>query len=147
MKGFSLFSAAALTVMSLSVATAQRLVPSAGMTDLEPRTIFTQQMPRVQRIDLRGDFQPAGAVPDPYLYLQTMFGRWNDAGVYGFSYFSFTGNRIIGDDVVLLGGAPDPGSLGYDTATPVACVSEITFALLTVDALGGDLVLQIDIHP
>lgn len=94
-----------------------------------------------------GDFQPAGSQPDPYIYLQTMFARWNDAGAYGFSFFSFTGGRTLGDDVVLLGGAPDPGTVGYSTTTPVACATEITFALLTVDAIGGNLALRLDIHP
>jgi hypothetical protein len=49
--------------------------------------------------------------------------------------------------VVLLGGVPDPGQAGYDTTTPVACISEITFALLSIDALGGTLELQLNIHP
>jgi hypothetical protein len=76
-----------------------------------------------------------------------MFARWNDAGAYGLSFFSFTGGRTLGDDVVLLGGAPDPGQFGYDTSTPVACISEITFALLSTDANGGTLELQLNIHP
>jgi hypothetical protein len=75
-----------------------------------------------------------------------MFSRWNDAGVSGLSFSSFTGGRTLGDDVVLLGGAPDPGS-GYSTTTPVACISEITFALFSVDPTGGNLELRLDIHP
>jgi hypothetical protein len=76
-----------------------------------------------------------------------MFARWNDAGAYGLSFFSFTGGRTLGDDVVLLGGAPDPGQTGYDTTTSVACISEITFALFSVDPTGGNLELRLAIHP
>jgi hypothetical protein len=148
MKGFTLLSAMALTTTALvGVAAAQKSVPSAELNAVDARTVYTTQMPEIRRIDLRGDFQPAGSLPDPYLYLQTMFARWNDQGLYGLSFFSFAGNRTIGEDVVLLGGAPDPGTLGYDTVTPVACVSEITFAILTTDSVGGDLVLRMDIHP
>lgn len=146
MKGFILWCAVALaTTAFVGVATAQKSVPSAGLTEVEVRTVQATQAPPIYRVDLRGDFQPAQD-PDPYIYLQTMFARWNDAGAYGFSFFSFSGGRIIGDDVVLLGGAPDPGT-GYSTTTPVASASEITFALLTVDGVGGTLGLQIDIHP
>jgi hypothetical protein len=76
-----------------------------------------------------------------------MYTRWNDAGVSGLSFSSFTGGRTLGDDVVLLGGAPDPGQFGYSTTTPVACISEITFALFSVDPTGGNLELRLDIHP
>lgn len=146
MKGFTLFSAVALAAMFTSVATAQKSAPLADLSELDVRTIYSSEMPFVRRIDLRGDFQPAGSLPDPYIYLQTMFARWNDGGTYGLSFFPFSGDRTIGDDVVLLGGAPDPDT-GYDTTTPVACASEITFALLTVDPIGGTLDLRIDIHP
>jgi hypothetical protein len=147
MKGFTLLGAVALTTMALvGVAAAQKSVPSAGLNEMDVRTVYSTQMPEIRRIDLRGDFQPAGSQPDPYIYLQTMYARWNDAGAYGFSFFSFTGGRTLGDDVVLLGGAPDPGT-GYSTTTPVACASEITFALLTTDPFGGNLSLRLDIHP
>ncbi|MCX7992037.1 MAG: hypothetical protein N2651_00040 [Fimbriimonadales bacterium] len=145
MKGFTLLGAVALTTTALvGVAAAQRSVPSAGLTEVDVRTVYSTQMPEIRRIDLRGDFQPAGA-SDPYIYLQTMFARWNDAGAYGFSFSSFAGGRTLGDDVVLLGGAPDPGT-GYGT-TSVACATEITFALITTDAFGGNLALRLDIHP
>ena len=148
MKGFTLLSAVALTTMALtSAAFAQKAVSAPTLTEEGVRTVTFTGRPTVHRIDLRGDFQPAGSTPDPYVYLQTMFARWNDAGAYGLSFFSFAGGRTIGDDVVLLGGAPDPGQFGYDTSTPVACISEITFALLSTDAIGGTLELQLDIHP
>jgi len=148
MKGFTLLSAVALTTMALtSAAFAQKAVSAPTLTEEGVRTVTFTGRPTVHRIDLRGDFQPAGSTPDPYVYLQTMFARWNDAGAYGLSFSSFTGGRTLGDDVVLLGGAPDPGQFGYDTSTPVACISEITFALLSTDATGGTLELQLDIHP
>ena len=148
MKGLTLLSAVALTTMALtSAAFAQKAVSAPTLTEEGVRTVTFTGRPTVHRIDLRGDFQPAGSTPDPYVYLQTMFARWNDAGAYGLSFFSFTGGRTIGDDVVLLGGAPDPGQFGYDTSTPVACISEITFALLSTDAIGGTLELQLNIHP
>jgi hypothetical protein len=148
MKGFTLLSAVALTTMALtSAAFAQKAVSAPTLTEEGVRTVTFTGRPTIHRIDLRGDFQPAGSTPDPYVYLQTMFARWNDAGAYGLSFFSFAGGRTIGDDVVLLGGAPDPGQFGYDTSTPVACISEITFALLSTDAIGGTLELQLNIHP
>jgi len=148
MKGLTLLSAVALTTMALtSAAFAQKAVSAPTLTEEGVRTVTFTGRPTVHRIDLRGDFQPAGSTPDPYVYLQTMFARWNDAGAYGLSFSSFTGGRTLGDDVVLLGGAPDPGQFGYDTSTPVACISEITFALLSTDATGGTLELQLDIHP
>jgi hypothetical protein len=148
MKGFTLLSAVALTTMALTGdAFAQKAVSAPTLTEEGVRSVTFTGRPPIHRIDLRGDFQPAGSTPDPYVYLQTMFARWNDAGAYGLSFFSFTGGRTLGDDVVLLGGAPDPGQFGYDTSTPVACISEITFALLSTDAIGGTLELQLDIHP
>ena len=62
-------------------------------------------------------------------------------------FLSFAGGRTIGDDVVLLGGAPDPGQTGYDTTTSVACISEITLILLSADPVGGTLELNLSIHP
>jgi hypothetical protein len=151
MKGLTLLSAVALTTMALTgVAFAQKAVSAPTLTEEGVRTVTFTGRPTVHRIDLRGDFQPAGTIPDPYVYLQTMFARWNDAGAYALSYSPFLAGgfiRTIGDDVVLLGGAPDPGQFGYDTSTPVACISEITFALLSTDAIGGTLELQLDIHP
>jgi hypothetical protein len=143
-----LLSAVALTTMALTgVAFAQKAVSAPTLTEEGVRTVTFTGRPTIHRIDLRGDFQPAGSTPDPYVYLQTMFSRWNDAGVSRLSFSSFTGGRTLGDDVVLLGGAPDPGQAGYDTTTPVACISEITFALLSTDAFGGTLELQLNIHP
>ena len=147
MKGFTLLSAVALTTALTSAAFAQKAVSAPTLTEEGVRTVTFTGRPPIHRIDLRGDFQPAGSTPDPYVYLQTMYTRWNDAGGGALGFFSFAGGRTIGDDVVLLGGAPDPGQFGYDTSTPVACISEITFALLSTDAIGGTLELQLDIHP
>lgn len=148
MKGFNLLSAAVLATAALtSTAFAQRAVPTTTLTEESIRTIAVTGRPTVHRIDLRGDYQPAGTLPAPYVYLQTMFARWNDSGTYGLSFFTFAGGRTLGDDVVLMSSTPDPGTVGYDTTTPVACISEITFALLSTDAVGGTLELQLDIHP
>jgi hypothetical protein len=147
MKGFTFLSAVVLTTALTSAAFAQKAVSAPTLTEEGVRTVTFTGRPPIHRIDLRGDFQPAGSTPDPYVYLQTMYTRWNDAGGGALVAISFAGGRTIGDDVVLLGGAPDPGQFGYDTSTPVACISEITFALLSTDALGGTLELQLDIHP
>jgi hypothetical protein len=151
MKGFTLLSAVALTTMALtSAAFAQKAVSAPTLTEEGVRTVTFTGRPTIHRIDLRGDFQPAGTIPDPYVYLQTMFARWNDAGAYALSYSPFLAGgfiRTIGDDVVLLGGAPDPGQTGYNTTTPVACISEITLILLSVDRVGGTLELNLSIHP
>lgn len=148
MSGFTVVIAAVLATAALtSTAFAQRTVPAPTLTEESVRTITVTGRPTVHRIDLRGDYQPAGTLPDPYVYLQTMFARWSDSGIYGLSFFSFSGGRTLGDDVVLMSSTPDPGTIGYDTTTPVACISEITFALLSTDAVGGTLELQLGIHP
>ncbi len=146
MKGFTFLSAVVLTTALTSAAFAQKAVSAPTLTEEGVRTVTFTGRPPIHRIDLRGDFQPADA-PDPYVYLQTMYTRWNDAGGGALGFVSFAGGRTIGDDVVLLGGAPDPGQFGYDTSTPVARISEITFALLSVDPTGGNLELRLDIHP
>jgi len=125
---------------------AQKAVSAPTLTEEGVRTVTFTGRPTIHRIDLRGDFQPAND-PDPYVYLQTMYTRWNDAGGGALGFFSFAGGRTIGDDVVLLGGAPDPGQFGYNTTTPVACISEITFILMSTDPTGGTLELRLDIHP
>jgi len=146
MKGFTFLSAVVLTTALTSAAFAQKAVSAPTLTEEGVRTVTFTGRPPIHRIDLRGDFQPANA-PDPYVYLQTMYTRWNDAGGGALGFFSFAGGRTIGDDVVLLGGAPDPGQTGYNTTTPVACISEITLILLSVDPLGGTLELNLSIHP
>jgi hypothetical protein len=146
MKGFTLLSAVVLTTALTSAAFAQKAVSAPTLTEEGVRTVTFTGRPPIHRIDLRGDFQPANA-PDPYVYLQTMYTRWNDAGGGALGFFSFAGGRTIGDDVVLLGGAPDPGQFGYDTSTPVACISEITLILLSADPVGGTLELNLSIHP
>jgi hypothetical protein len=147
MKGFTFLSAVVLTTALTSAAFAQKAVSAPTLTEEGVRTVTFTGRPPIHRIDLRGDFQPAGSTPDPYVYLQTMFSRWNDAGVSRLSFSSFTGGRTLGDDVVLLGGAPDPGQTGYDTTTPVACISEITLILFSADPVGGTLELNLSIHP
>jgi hypothetical protein len=146
MKGFTLLSAVVLTTALTSAAFAQKAVSAPTLTEEGVRTVTFTGRPPIHRIDLRGDFQPANA-PDPYVYLQTMYTRWNDAGGGALGFFSFAGGRTIGDDVVLLGGAPDPGQTGYNTTTPVACISEITLILLSADPAGGTLELNLSIHP
>jgi len=146
MKGFTFLSAVVLTTALTSAAFAQKAVSAPTLTEEGVRTVTFTGRPPIHRIDLRGDFQPANA-PDPYVYLQTMYTRWNDAGGGALGFFSFAGGRTIGDDVVLLGGAPDPGQTGYNTTTPVACISEITLILLSADLVGGTLELNLSIHP
>ena len=147
MKGFTLLSAVVLTTALTSAAFAQKAVSAPTLTEEGVRTVTFTGRPPIHRIDLRGDFQPAGSTPDPYVYLQTMYTRWNDAGGGALGFLSFAGGRTIGDDVVLLGGAPDPGQTGYDTTTSVACISEITLILLSADPVGGTLELNLSIHP
>jgi hypothetical protein len=146
MKGFTFLSAVVLTTALTSAAFAQKAVSAPTLTEEGVRTVTFTGRPPIHRIDLRGDFQPANA-PDPYVYLQTMYTRWNDAGGGALGFASFAGGRTIGDDVVLLGGAPDPGQTGYNTTTLVACISEITLILLSVDPAGGTLELNLSIHP
>jgi hypothetical protein len=147
MKGFTFLSAVVLTTALTSAAFAQKAVSAPTLTEEGVRTVTFTGRPPIHRIDLRGDFQPAGSTPDPYVYLQTMYTRWNDAGGGALGFVSFAGGLTIGDDVVLLGGAPDPGRTGYDTTTPVACISEITLILLSADPVGGTLELNLSIHP
>jgi hypothetical protein len=146
MKGFNLLSAVALMTLAFtSVVFAQKSVISPTLIEKSVRTVTLTGRPIIHRVDLRGDFQPAQP-PDPYVYLQTMFARWNDAGSYGFSFGSFAGGITLGDDVVLLGGEPDPVPAGYSTTTPVACISEISLILISIDPNGGSLRLRLGIH-
>jgi len=136
-----------LALGAMSSSFAQKGVPSPSFVEESPNTVYARpDQIRVHRIDLRGDFQPAD-IANPYVYVQSMFLRWADDGTAGLSYFSFSGGRTIGDDVVVLGGLPDPGTGGYDTITPQACITELTFYLLSVDAGGGNLALNINFHP
>ncbi|MFQ3610001.1 MAG: hypothetical protein SNJ72_00755 [Fimbriimonadales bacterium] len=102
---------------------------------------------RVNRVYLGGDFQPAGSLPDPYVYLQTMMVRWGADGTYALSFTGFPSANAFGtaDDVVVFGGPIDPPATGYDTFTPVACISEIDLLLLnnTTSPLSQQITVEI----
>jgi hypothetical protein len=80
-----------------------------------------------------------------------MMVRWAPTGGLALSYTSLvpgtTNTRA--DDVVLFGGAAvDPGTLGYDITTPVACISEIDVLLVNAGTAPVTVSpLTLDIHP
>jgi hypothetical protein len=79
-----------------------------------------------------------------------MMVRWAPTGGFALSYTSLvpgtTNTRA--DDVVLFGGAAiDPGTLGYDTSTSVACISEIDVLLVNAGASDVTVDITLDIHP
>jgi hypothetical protein len=109
---------AALAAWLLIVpASAQKVAPGATLVEETPRTFVVQPGKlQIHRVRVGSDFQPAGTLPDPYVYAQTMMVRWAPTGGLALSYTSLvpgtTNTRA--DDVVLFGGAAiDPGTLGY----------------------------------
>jgi hypothetical protein len=144
---------AALAAWLLIVpASAQKVAPSATLVEETPRTFVVQPGKlQIHRVRVGSDFQPAGTLPDPYVYAQTMTVRWAPTGGLALSYTSLvpgtTNTRA--DDVVLFGGAAvDPGTLGYDITTPVACISEIDVLLVNAGTAPVTVSpLTLDIHP
>jgi hypothetical protein len=143
---------AALAAWLLIVpASAQKVAPSATLVEETPRTFVVQPGKlQIHRVRVGSDFQPAGTLPDPYVYAQTMMVRWAPTGGFALSYTSLvpgtTNTRA--DDVVLFGGAAiDPGTLGYDTSTSVACISEIDVLLVNAGASDVTVDITLDIHP
>jgi hypothetical protein len=143
---------AALAAWLLIVpAGAQKVAPGATLVEETPRTFVVQPGKlQIHRVRVGSDFQPAGTLPDPYVYAQTMMVRWAPTGGLALSYISLvpgtTNTRA--DDVVLFGGAAiDPGTLGYDTFTPVACISEIDVLLVNAGASDVTVDITLDIHP
>jgi hypothetical protein len=143
---------AALAAWLLIVpASAQKVAPGATLVEETPRTFVVQPGKlQIHRVRVGSDFQPAGTLPDPYVYAQTMMVRWAPTGGLALSYTSLvpgtTNTRA--DDVVLFGGAAiDPGQLGYDTSTSVACISEIDVLLVNAGASGVTVDITLDIHP
>jgi hypothetical protein len=132
-------------------ASAQKVAPSATLVEETPRTFVVQPGKlQIHRVRVGSDFQPAGTLPDPYVYAQTMMVRWAPTGGFALSYTSLvpgtTNTRA--DDVVLFGGAAiDPGTLGYDTSTSVACISEIDVLLVNAGASDVTVDITLDIHP
>jgi hypothetical protein len=131
---------------------AQRVAPSAVLAEETPRTfIVTPSNLRIHRVRVGSDFRPAGGLSDPYVYAQTMFLRWAPNGDAAFGYISLvpgtTNTRA--DDMVLFGGASvDPtGTTGYDTTTPVACISEIDTLLVNASATPATVDITLEIHP
>jgi len=75
--------------------------------------------------------------------------RWAPTGGLALSYTSLvpgtTNTRA--DDMVLFGGAAvDPGT-GYDTSTPVACISEIDTLLVNAGTTDVTVDITLNIHP
>jgi hypothetical protein len=144
---------AALAAWLLIVpASAQKVAPGATLVEETPRTFVVQPGKlQIHRVRVGSDFQPAGTLPDPYVYAQTMMVRWAPTGGLALSYTSLvpgtTNTRA--DDVVLFGGAAvDPGTLGYDITTPVACISEIDVLLVNAGTAPVTVSpLTLDIHP
>jgi hypothetical protein len=143
---------AALAAWLLIVpASAQKVAPGATLVEETPRTFVVQPGKlQIHRVRVGSDFQPAGTLPDPYVYAQTMMVRWAPTGGLALSYTSLvpgtTNTRA--DDVVLFGGAAiDPGTLGYDTFTPVACISEIDVLLVNAGTADATVDITLDIHP
>jgi hypothetical protein len=143
---------AALAAWLLIVpASAQKVAPGATLVEEMPRTFVVQPGKlQIHRVRVGSDFQPAGTLPDPYVYAQTMMVRWAPTGGLALSYTSLvpgtTNTRA--DDVVLFGGAAiDPGTLGYDTFTSVACISEIDVLLVNAGASDVTVDITLDIHP
>ncbi|MEN3000807.1 MAG: hypothetical protein ABDI19_03065 [Armatimonadota bacterium] len=129
---------------------AQNAAPNAVLAEETPR-VFTVDPAklRIHRIRVGGDFQPAGQLEDPYVYAQTMMVRWATTGLYALSYVSLvtTTTNTRADDMVLFGGPPDPGTLGYDMTTPVACISEIDTLLVNAGTTAVTVSITLDIHP
>jgi hypothetical protein len=143
---------AALAAWLLIVpASAQKVAPSATLVEETPRTFVVQPGKlQIHRVRVGSDFQPAGTLPDPYVYAQTMMVRWAPTGGLALSYTSLvpgtTNTRA--DDVVLFGGAAiDPGQLGYDPFTSVACISEIDVLLVNAGTADATVDITLDIHP
>lgn len=149
MKGVTLLSATALILTAVRASFAHGFVPFPLAMDDSVKPLL-QDTP-VQYLDLRGDFQPA-SLPDPYIYLQTQVDQRADTGGATRIFASFSGGRLIGDDVVLYGGAAVPPTQGFSTTDTVAALSEISFAIAGVNFLSnpsqpGTLRLNIAIYP
>ncbi len=143
---------AALAAWLLVVsAGAQKVAPSATLVEETAHTFIVRTGNlQIHRVRVGSDFQPAGTLPDPYVYAQTMQVRWAPTGGLALSYTSIVpgATNTRADDVVLFGGAAiDPGTLGYDTATPVACISEIDVLLVNAGASDVTVDITLDIHP
>jgi hypothetical protein len=131
---------------------AQRVAPSAMLAEETPRTfIVTPSNLRIHRVRVGSDFQPAGGLPDPYVYAQTMFVRWAPNGTVAIGYVSLVSGttNTLADDMVLFGGASvdPPGTIGYDSTTPVACISEIDTLLVNASAVDATVDITLEIHP
>jgi hypothetical protein len=143
---------AALAAWLLFVpAGAQKVAPGVVLAEETPHTFVIQPGNlQIHRVRVGSDFRPAGELPDPYVYAQTMMVRWAPTGGLALSYTSIVpgATNTRADDAVLFGGAAvDPGSLGYDTSTPVACISEIDVLLVNAAASDVTVNITLDIHP
>lgn len=149
--GFMVYIAALAAWLLFVPAGAQRVAPGATLAEETPRTITVDAANlRIHRIRVGSDFQPAGQLPDPYVYAQTMMVRWAPTGGLALSYTSLvpgTTNTRADDMVVFGGAAVDPGTLGYDTFTPVACISEIDTLLVNAGASDVTVDITLDVHP
>ncbi len=130
---------------------AQAIAPGAVLAEETPRTIVVDPAKlQFHRVYIGSDFRPAGELPDPYVYAQTMQLRWAPDGTAFLSYTSLVTATTTtrADDVVLFGGtAVDPGTLGYDLVTPVACISEIDVLLVNAGTADTTVNITLDLHP
>ncbi|MFN7019280.1 MAG: hypothetical protein ACK4RG_08440 [Fimbriimonadales bacterium] len=150
MKGFTLFSAVALTAMFTSVATAQKSVPDTGLTEVNVRTTtIPARNFSVQKVYPTNVFYPAGSEPDPYIYLGANWGYvapvGSSAGAIFLTYYNpgDLATNEYADDIILAGvGTYLPQS--YPNSA--ACLSEITVGVYLGAASAGDVTLRIKIY-
>jgi len=151
MKGITLFGAVALTTTALvGVAVAQKSVPSAGLNELDVRTaVIPKHAFAVQKVYPNNLFFPAGAEPDPYIYLGANWGyvvpTGTGAGNVSLTYFN-PGDLATNEwaDDVILGGVGT--FLPQAHPNSAACLSEITVGIYLGAESVGDVTLQIKIY-
>lgn len=149
MKGSLFFAAAAASLFAYSSVEAQKVTAPIIVADNNAQTVTFDPGMRIERMVVGSDFQPAGTIPAPYVFLQNQFIRMNESGAGTFSFRSFTPAAPIQSDDVVLHGPPttDPGA-GWDTFSTTACVSEITILLYNPTANGNVVFdLELRVHP
>jgi hypothetical protein len=151
MKGFTLLGAVALTTMALvGVAAAQKSVPSAGLNEMDVRTaVIPKHALSIQKVYPQNVFFPAGADPDPYIYLGANWGylvpTGTGAGDVSLTFFNpgDLATNEWADDIILAGGSTFL-PLAHPNST--ACLSEITVGIYLGAASAGDVTLRIRIY-
>jgi len=151
MKGFTLLSAVALTTMALTgAAFAQRAISPQLVGELEPRTaVIPAHAFSVQKVYPANQFFPAGADPDPYIYLGANWGYVIPTGTTsgGVSLTFFNPGDLAtneyADDIILAGGST---FLPLAHPNPAACLSEITVGVYLGATSAGDVTLRVRIY-